>query len=171
MVQCPVSSVQCPIDFTAWKVSKYGVFSGPYFPAFGLNTDQEKLLIWTLFTQCFLQYLPMGFIRWQNPAQSFMESFIYRSSHPEVFLGKGILKIWSKFTGEDSCRSEISIKLLLKICSKFTGEHSCQSAISIKLLYNFIEVILWQRCSPVNMLHISRTSFHKNTSVKLLLTF
>ena len=24
---------------TAWKVSKYGVFSGPYFPAFGLNTD------------------------------------------------------------------------------------------------------------------------------------
>ena len=26
---------------TAWKVSKYGVFSGPYFTAFGLNTDQK----------------------------------------------------------------------------------------------------------------------------------
>ena len=25
------------MEFTAWKVSKYGVFSGPYFPAFGLN--------------------------------------------------------------------------------------------------------------------------------------
>ena len=24
----------------AWKVSKYGVFSGPYFPAFGLNTER-----------------------------------------------------------------------------------------------------------------------------------
>ena len=24
--------------YTAWKVSKYGVFSGPYFPIFGLNT-------------------------------------------------------------------------------------------------------------------------------------
>ena len=23
--------------FTAWKVSKYGVFSGPYYPAFGLE--------------------------------------------------------------------------------------------------------------------------------------
>ena len=23
---------------TKWKVSKYGVFSGPYFPSFGLNT-------------------------------------------------------------------------------------------------------------------------------------
>ena len=26
-----------------------------------------------------------------------------RSSHPEVFLGKGILKICSKFTGERPC--------------------------------------------------------------------
>ena len=25
---------------TAWKVSKYGVLSGPYFPAFGLNTGK-----------------------------------------------------------------------------------------------------------------------------------
>ena len=47
------------------KVSKCGVFSGPYFPEFGLNTeryevssvrmrentDQKKLRIWTLFTQ------------------------------------------------------------------------------------------------------------------------
>ena len=24
---------------TAWKMSKYGVFSGPYFPVFGLNTE------------------------------------------------------------------------------------------------------------------------------------
>ena len=27
------------------------IFSGPYFPAFGLNRDQKKLRIWTLFTQ------------------------------------------------------------------------------------------------------------------------
>ena len=25
--------------FTAWKVSKYGVFSGPSFPVFGLKTE------------------------------------------------------------------------------------------------------------------------------------
>ena len=39
---------------TVWKVPKYGVFSGPYFPVFGLNTGKygpEKLRIWTLFTQ------------------------------------------------------------------------------------------------------------------------
>ena len=34
-----------------------------------------------------------------------------RSSHPEVFLEKGVLKICSKFTGEHPCRSAISIKL------------------------------------------------------------
>ena len=49
------------------QVSKYGVFSGPYFPVFGLNTEiygvnlhiksdteeygPEKICIWTLFTQ------------------------------------------------------------------------------------------------------------------------
>ena len=47
---------------TAWKVSKYGIYSSPYFPAFQLNmerysvqmrenTDQKKLRIWTLLPQ------------------------------------------------------------------------------------------------------------------------
>ena len=29
-----------PLALTVWKVSKYGVFSGPYFPVFGLNTGK-----------------------------------------------------------------------------------------------------------------------------------
>ena len=32
--QCILAS-----NYTAWKVSKYRVFSGPYFPVFGLNTE------------------------------------------------------------------------------------------------------------------------------------
>ena len=28
---------------TAWKVSRYGVFSGPYFPVFGLNTERYSV--------------------------------------------------------------------------------------------------------------------------------
>ena len=36
---------------TALKVSKYVIFSGPYFPVCGLNKDQKKnLRIWTLST-------------------------------------------------------------------------------------------------------------------------
>ena len=69
-----------------------------------------------------------------------------RRSHPEIFLGR----------------------VVLKICSKFTGEHSCCSSISIKLLCNFIEIALQHGCSPVNLLHIFRTPFLSNTSGRLL---
>ena len=59
----------------------------------------------------------------------------------------------------------------LKICSKFTGEHPYQSAISIKLQSNFIEITLRHGCSPVNLLHIFRAPFSKNTSGPLLLFY
>ena len=58
-----------------------------------------------------------------------------------------------------------------EICSKFTREQSCQSVISIKLQTNFIEIALRHGCSPVNLLHIFRTSFSRNTSGWLLLDF
>ena len=99
---------------------------------------QEKLLKWKLshkFAQ-FSTYLP---------PLNLLE--ITRGSQLEVFLGKEVLKI----------------------CSKFTGKHSRRSAISIKLLYNFIEITLRDGCSPVNLLHIFRTLFLKNTSGWLLL--
>ena len=56
-------------------------------------------------------------------------------------------------------------KGVLKICNKFTGEHPCPSAISS----SFIEITLWQGCSPVNLLPIFRISFPKNSSKGLLL--
>ena len=64
-------------------------------------------------------------------------------------------------------------KAVLKICSKFTGEHTCRSAISIKLLSNFIEIALRHGCSPVNFLHIFSkiftTPFPRNNYGRLLL--
>ena len=60
-------------------------------------------------------------------------------------------------------------KGVLKICSKFTGEHPCRSVISIKLLCNFIEITLRHGCFPVMLLHIFRTHIYKNTSEGLLL--
>ena len=69
-----------------------------------------------------------------------IEWFLYhsfRSSHPEVFYEKDVLKI----------------------CSKFTWEHPCRSAISIKLLSNFIKIALWHGFCPANLLHIFRNLF------------
>ena len=45
-----------------------------------------------------------------------------------------------------------------------TGEHPCRKEISKKLLCNFIEVWLRYGCTPVNLMHIFRTPFRKNTS-------
>ena len=59
-----------------------------------------------------------------------------RSSHPEVFLRKNVLKI----------------------CSKFTGD-PCRRTISIKLLCNFIEITLGHGCSPVNLLRMFQNTF------------
>ena len=60
-------------------------------------------------------------------------------------------------------------KDVLKICSKCTGEQPCRSVISIKLQNIFIETTFWHPCSPVNVLHIFRTPFYKNTYGGLLL--
>ena len=66
---------------------------------------------------------------------------------PDVFLGKGVLKI----------------------CSKFTEEHPCRGVISIKLLCKLIEITLPHEFSPVKLMHVSRATFYKNTSGGLLL--
>ena len=69
-----------------------------------------------------------------------------RSSVLKVFLGKGIAKIWSKFT----------------------GEHQCRSVISVKLFCDFIETIFWHGCFPVN-LFVFRIPFPQITSRQLVL--
>ena len=56
------------------------------------------------------------------------------------------------------------------MCNKFTGEYSCRSMISINLLSNFTEILLQHGCFPVNLLHIFRTPFPKNSSGGLLLS-
>ena len=59
-------------------------------------------------------------------------------------------------------------KTVLKICSKFTEEHPWRRTISIKLQSNFIEITIRYGCSLVNLLHIFRTPFPKNTTGGLL---
>ena len=46
-----------------------------------------------------------------------------RRSRPEVFLRKDVLKICSEFTGQHSCRSVISIKLLCNFVCCIFSEH------------------------------------------------
>ena len=100
-----------------------------------VNTDSS---FGVFFTHWFLLLLDLNY-----------EVIIFRRSPLQLFLGKGVLKVRSKFT----------------------GEHPCQSAISIKLQSNCVKITLWAGCSPVNLLHIFRTPFPKYTSGGLLLCF
>ena len=62
------------------------------------------------------------------------------------------------------CSPEVFLeKVFWKYGSTFTGEYPCLKVISVKLLCNFIEIALRHGCSPVNLLHVFRTSFYKNT--------
>ena len=74
-----------------------------------------------------------------------------------------------KKMSKSSCPEVFLRKDVLKICGKFTGDYPYRSAISIKLLWNFIEITIRLGYSPVNLLHIFITPFYKNTSGWLLL--
>ena len=50
-------------------------------------------------------------------------------------------------------------KGILKICSKYTGEHPCRSAISIKLQSSYTVNALRHERSPANLLHIFRIPY------------
>ena len=58
-------------------------------------------------------------------------------------------------------------KIVLKICNKFTGEHPCRKVISIMLQGNFIEIKLRQGffCKAGSgrlllMIQFNKTEFH-----------
>ena len=70
-----------------------------------------------------------------------------RSSSTEVFLGKGVLKI----------------------CSKFIGEKTMRSMISINMQGNVIETTLQHGCASVNLLYIYSTPLNKKLSRGLFL--
>ena len=82
-----------------------------------------------------------------------------------------LLIFFSVILSEETLRRCSHKKGVLKIYSIFTREHPCQSMISIKLQTNSIEITLRYGCSTVNLLHIFRTPFPRNTYGGLLVIF
>ena len=72
-----------------------------------------------------------------------------RSSHPEVFCKKGVLKNFAKFTGKQQCQSHFLIKL---------------QALGPDIKRP------WHRCFPVNVAKFLRTSFLTEHLLWLLLS-
>ena len=85
--------------------------------------------------------------KWMSP----VVKLINRSSREEVFLRKGVVKVCSKFTGEDPCRSVISINLLYDFISILAWFFSYKFAVYFQntsgrlLLYQNICHLAWIR--------------------------
>ena len=113
-------------------MSKCGVFSGPYFPAFGLNMNRYEVSLR-------IQY-ECGKIRTRK--NSVFGHF------SEVFCWKSILKICSKFTCKHPCRSAISIKLQ----STSAWVLSCKFAVYFQ--NTFSKEHPWTAASENNILNL-----------------
>ena len=102
---------------------------------------------------------------------------ILEKSYDLIFTFKAMIwngaskKINGIATNGSSCPEVFIGKAVMKICSKFTGEYPYRSVISVKLQSNFIEITLRHGCSPVNLLLIFRIPFLKKTSGWLLLNY
>ena len=73
--------------------------------------------------------------------QSYVKTL--RSSPPELFLGKGVLKTCSKFTGEHPCQSVVSIKLLC-VVKQLYWDHTLVWMFSCKFTACFQNNFLWE---------------------------
>ena len=101
--------------------------------------------------------------------------------HEKEISSKVVILSQSIATRNNTDQKQPSRRVLRKRCSEnmlqIYRRHLCRSAISIKLQSsfieitpcNFIEITLRHGCSSVNLLHIFRTHFLKNTSGWLLL--
>ena len=74
-----------------------------------------------------------------------------RSSRPEVFCKKGVLRNFAKFTGKHLCQS--------LFFNKAAGLRPT----------TLLKKRLWHRCFPVNFVKFLRTTFLQNSSKWLLL--
>ena len=75
---------------------------------------------------------------------------------------------YSKISLENLEKRYITYNLAVKLYSEQLMSDSA-APLFCKLLCNFIEITLRHGCSPVNLLHTSRTLFTKNTPGRLLL--
>ena len=127
------------------------------FPGIGLASDPSISKIIHSFPSMFFQYESYN----RTPHNEFYSSFqepTFRRSHPEVFLGKGVLKICSKFTGDHPCRSVISIKLQSNHTSAWV--FSCKLAAYFQNTFSYEHV--WTAasllCDGVDMIQPSKNS-------------
>ena len=103
-------------------------------------------------------------VLWEHSTASLLLFFGYLNSKDKI--GKINLNYDYLEAAIERCSQK---KMFWKYAANSQEKRPCRSKISIKLESNFIEITLGHGCSPVNLLHIFRAPFLKNTSGRLLL--
>ena len=138
------------LELISWLLTQDHVSLFNHFLFYSINRKRNAIVKDKTFVSKLTQTLPiqLGVMIWKKQLsikrlmprkQKLSWRINCRFVLTEVFLEKGVLKIFSKFTGEHPC------------------------------LCNFLEITLWHGCFLVNLLHIFRTLFLKNTLGWLLL--
>ena len=110
------------IIFTAWKVSKYGVFLGPYFPVFGLNTEIHAVFftIWNKFLN--------NFFLWRQEKNCCSENIHHRERSIGEFSQWNDRHVWCKRKIFCSLKNIISSLPMFTLCSVLVGSHQYHNA-------------------------------------------
>ena len=149
-----------------WKVSKHGVISDPYFPVFRpeitpyLDTFHAVLIAHNML----LNYLNLIIDFIKKLLTGVLQLFLKIHKFPR---NTSVVEVQQIYVF-NKCGW---IRLLVQVLLFAFSEANTQRCSKEKLFCNFIEITLLHGCSPVNLLHIFRTPFIKNTSGRLLLHF
>ena len=134
----------------------------------------KKRLWHECFPVNFVKFLKAPFLQnsWTTASWNLsLPSYMDKKEKFTMFWILHVLKVkvlWNFLVTKATLHSCSFKRGVLKICSKFTGQNPCRSVISIKMQSSFIIIPLWHGCSPVSLLHILTTSSYKNTSGGLL---
>ena len=107
------------LSITTWKVSKYGVVSGPYFPAFGVNTS-------------YLSVFSPSAGKYRPEITPYLNSFrlVYILDYFKIdFFVCSIWNEWSMFCFQQDQMEKICFKVISQNISSFSTKENFQSKI------------------------------------------
>ena len=99
---------------------------------------------------------------------------IWKKSHKVIICCHQVIVGFCGINWKHQKTSHENLETALQRCSykkvfwKYATNLQEKTHAEMWLLSNCIEIMLWYGCSPVNLLHIFRTPFYKNTSGGLL---
>ena len=132
------------IGYTAWKVSKYGVFSGPHFPVFGQNTEIYEVNI----------RIQSEYRKIQTRKNSIFGHFSrsvrmpYITLEHNVFIKEGDKEVYNH---TNLCKTINLMKLNFRLVRKMTKGK----------IKHIIKLVEWLIFNMQNQIHFTRISLAK----------